>query len=221
MVHHSCIHHQSIGRFRDETAEPWAVDSWNVGPARHGEAAVFVGLPVAERKVLLMRCGIPSREEHNLVVEAWEAVQIAHRSVFGVALEEEIEGIDGEAQVLAGGLVATRPALVRHSRCHRTCCLAALWDKLAVGEIACAGLTGGFVEAGKIVAGTVVADSAVVVGKVVGVGVRASGGDSSPARGRQECHSRRTNIRRLQGRQKGEKSNPSFMQVAEAEKQMC
>ena len=149
------------------------------------------------------------------------AVQIAHWSVFGVDLEEEIEEIDDEAQALAGGLVATRPALARHSRCHRTCCLAALQDKLAVGEIACVGLTGGFVEAGKIVAGTAVADSAVVAGKVVGVRGRASGGDSSPARGRQEYHSRRTNMRRLQGRQRGEKSNSSFVQVAEAEKQLC
>ena len=117
--------------------------------------------------------------------------------------------------------MATRPALARHSRCHRTCCLAALWDKLAVGESACAGLTGGFVAAGKIVAGTVVAGNAGVAGKVVGVRVRASGGDSSPARGRQECHSRRTNGRCLQGRQRGEKSNSSFMQVAEAEKNRC
>lgn len=114
--------------------------------------------------------------------------------------------------------MATRPALARHSRCRHTCCLAALWDKPAVGESACAGLTGGFVAAGKIVAGTVVAGNAGAAGKVVGVGVRASGGDSSPARGRQECHSRRTNIRCLQGHQRGEKSNSSFMQVAEAEK---
>ena len=119
--------------------------------------------------------------------------------------------------MFAGRLMATRPALARHSRCRHTCCFAALWDKPAVGESACAGLTGGFVVAGSIVAGKVVADNAVVAGKVVGVGVRASGGDSSPARGRQECHSRRTNGRCLQGRQRGEKSNSSFMQVAEAE----
>ena len=148
-------------------------------------------------------------------------VQIAHQSLFGVDLGEEIEEIDGEARVFAGRLMATRPALARHSRCRHTCCLAALWDKLAVGESACAGLTGGFVVAGSIVAGKVVADNAVVAGKVVGVGVRASGGDSSPARGRQECHSRRTNGRCLQGRQRGEKSNSSFMQVAGAGKQMC
>jgi hypothetical protein len=113
--------------------------------------------------------------------------------------------------------VATRLALARHSRCRHTYCLAAPWDKLAVGESACAGLTAGFVAAaGSIVAGKGAAGKG-VAGKVVGVGVRASGGDSSPARGRPERHSRRTNIRCLQGRQRGEKSNSSFMQVAEAE----
>ena len=84
--------------------------------------------------------------------------------------------------------------------------MAALWDKLEVGESACAGLTGFVVAAGSTVAGKGAAGK-VVAEKVVGVGVRASGGDSSPARGRPECHSRRTNIRCLQGRQRGEKSN--------------
>lgn len=118
--------------------------------------------------------------------------------------------------------MATRPALAHHNRCHRTCFemapLVAPWDKLAVGESACAGLTGGFaVVVGSIVAGKGAAGKGVAE-KVVGVGVRASGGDSSPARGRQECHNRRrTNIRCLQGRQRGEKSNSSFMQEAEAE----
>jgi hypothetical protein len=116
--------------------------------------------------------------------------------------------------------VATRPVLARHNRCRRTyfemAPLIALWDKLAVGESACAGLTGFVVVVGSILAGKGAAGKGVAE-KVVGVGVRASGGDSSPARGRQECHSRRTNIRCLQGRQRGEKSNSSFMQVAEAE----
>ena len=118
--------------------------------------------------------------------------------------------------------MATRLVLARRSRCRRTCCemspFAGLWDKLAVGESACAGLTGGFaVVVGSIVAGKGAAGKGVAE-KVVGVGVRASGGDSSPARGRQECHSRRrTNNRCLQGRQRDGKSNSSFMQVAEAE----
>ena len=70
VVRHSHIHRQSIGRFRGETAEHWAVDSSRVGPARHGEAAVSVGMAVAEKEVLLMHCEILSREERNLVVEA-------------------------------------------------------------------------------------------------------------------------------------------------------
>jgi len=70
VVRHSCIRRQSIGQFRDETAEPWAVDSLIVGSLRPSEAAVSVGLVVLEKDGLLMRCEIPSREEHNLVVEA-------------------------------------------------------------------------------------------------------------------------------------------------------
>jgi hypothetical protein len=49
------------------------------------------------------------------------------------------------------------------------------------------------------------------------VGVRVSGGDSSPARGRLDCHIRRTSIRCLQGLQGDKKGNSSIMQVAEAE----
>jgi len=118
--------------------------------------------------------------------------------------------------------VAIRLALAHHNRCRRTCSapLVAPWDKPAVEESACAGLTGFVVVVGSIVAGKGAAGK-VVAEKVVGVGVRVSGGDSSPARGRLEYHSRRTNIRCRQGRQRGEKSNSSFMQVAEAEKQMC
>jgi hypothetical protein len=70
VVPHSCIRRQSIGRFRDETAEPWAVDSLIVGLLRQSEAAVSVGLAVAGKDGLLMRCETPNREEHNLVVEA-------------------------------------------------------------------------------------------------------------------------------------------------------
>ena len=95
--------------------------------------------------------------------------------------------------------------------------LVAPWDKLAVGESACAGLTGFVVVVGSILAGKGAAGKGVAE-KVVGVGVRASGGDSSSARGRLEYHSRRTNIRCRQGHQRGEKSNSSFMQVAEAKK---
>jgi hypothetical protein len=94
---------------------------------------------------------------------------------------------------------------------------AAPWDKPVVGGSAYAGLTGFAVAVGSIVAGKGAAGKGVAE-KVVGVGVRASGGDSSSARGRLEYHSRRTNIRCRQGRQRGEKSNSSFMQVAEAEK---
>lgn len=120
--------------------------------------------------------------------------------------------------------MATHLALARHNRCRHTCCemapFAALWGKLAVEESAYAGRTGFVVAAGSIVAGKGAAGKGVAE-KVVGVGVQASGGDSSSARGRLEYHSRRTNIRCRQGRQRGEKSNSSFMQVAEAEKQMC
>jgi hypothetical protein len=41
-----------------------------VGPQRQSEAAVSVGLAVAEMEAQLMHCEIPSREERNLVVEA-------------------------------------------------------------------------------------------------------------------------------------------------------
>lgn len=41
-----------------------------VGPLRRSEAAVSVGMAVAEKEVLLMHCEILSREERNLVVEA-------------------------------------------------------------------------------------------------------------------------------------------------------
>jgi hypothetical protein len=120
--------------------------------------------------------------------------------------------------------MATRLALARHNRCRRTCCemvpFAGLWDKLAVWESACEGLTGFVVAAGSIVAGKGAAGKGVAE-KVVGVGVRASGGDSSSARGRLEYHSRRTSSHCRQGHQMGEKSNSSFMQVAEAENKMC
>ena len=55
-------------------------------------------MAVVEKEVL--RRETLSREEHNLVVEVWEVVQIAHQSVFGADLEEEIEEIDGEAHEL-------------------------------------------------------------------------------------------------------------------------
>ena len=115
-----------------------------------------------------MRCESPSREEHNLVVEAWEAVQFAHQLISGDELEEEIEEIDGEAQAFAESLVATRLARARHSRCRRTCCevapLVAPWDKLAVEESACAGLTGGSVGVGSTVVGNDFAEDVAVAG---------------------------------------------------------
>lgn len=137
-------------------------------------------------------------------------VQFAHQPDVGAELEE----VDGEARAPVGRLKATGPGLARHNRCHRTCCeaapLAAPWGKPAVEESACEGRIG-FAA----VAGIAVADDSVVAGKVVGV--RVSGGDSSPARGRLECHNRRTSIRCLQGLQREEKSNSSVMQVAEAD----
>ena len=62
--------------------------------------------------------------------------------------------------------MATRPVLAHRSRCRRTCFapLVAPWDKPAVGESACAGLTGGSVGVGSTVAGKDFAEDVVVVG---------------------------------------------------------
>jgi hypothetical protein len=153
-------------------------------------------------------------------------VQSAHQPDVGAEKETGIEQeiadeaktlkeVDDEVKTSAESLEATGPGLAHHSRYHRTRCematLAALSGVPAVEESACAGPTGVVAVAGSAAVGNAV----FVAGKVVDV--QASGGDSRPARGRLDCHIRRTSNCCLQGLQGEQKRNSSVMQVAEAE----
>jgi hypothetical protein len=136
--------------------------------------------------------------------------QFAHQPVVDGEFVEEEAGV--EVQAPAGSSVATDLALADHSRCHRTCwvmtALVAPWGKPVAAEIACAGRTDDIAVARNIavVAVAVAAADVAVVAEMV-VGVQVFGGDSSSARGRPECHNRRTRSRCLQGLHNEGRSN--------------
>jgi hypothetical protein len=140
--------------------------------------------------------------------------QFVHQPVVDGEFEEEA-GV--EVQAPAGSSVATDLALVVHSRCHRTCwvmtALVAPLGKPVAAGIACAGQTDDIAVARNIVVAVVAGDVAAVAAVDVAVvaemvvGVQVFGGDSSSARGRPECHNRRTRSRCLQGLQNEGRSN--------------
>lgn len=185
-------------------------------PPKQSEAAVVAASVAFDMVGLLMHFGwfgaeARSRVGHSQAVAVEEAVHSVLQRDVGAGSKAVVVG---EAQVRSESLAATGRRLPRHSRCRRTnfvrIASAALEGRPVAAGIACEGRIVGIVVADIAVVGSI------VVAEMV-VGVQAFGGDSSPARGKQAFHSRRTRSHRLQGLRNGSCSNSWVMQVAETE----